>query len=470
MDYQEFVNKFDSMTCILSVEILPDGKYGDIRIVAGNKAYIDSIENAATLSASSMLDNKFEPNGLYTRYIPQDLNFEDFSYRSAVLHQALHTYIHPGRYDFWMHIIFMPLKSDEPGIGYCTYSQELSTTADTELMSEVSYKTASDVLKTCIKLRSTADFKETMDEVIKDIREICNAASCRILLTDFLERTCTVLCEDMAQDSAQIKMSEYIGNDFFDIVETWMSTIAGSTCFIAKSEQEMNVLKERNPLWYNSLKSANVESIVLFPLEYNEEILGFIWATNFDTESTTRIKETLEITAFFLASEIANHQLLNRLEILGSVDLLTGVKNRNAMNNRVDRLVAGTDTITSSLGVVFADLNGLKRVNDQEGHSAGDNMLKCAAEILKEVFYDGEIYRAGGDEFMIITTDLQETEFDDRVNKLRLYSDKSDVVNLAVGASFADENINILPAMRLADTRMYIDKEDFYRMHPDLKR
>lgn len=470
MDFQEFVNRFDPMTCILSVEILPDGKYGNIRIVAGNQAYVDSIENAATISASSMLDNKFEPNCLYTRYIPHDLNFEDFCYRSAVQHQALHTYIHPGRYDFWMHIILMPLKSDDPGIGYCTYSQELSTTADTDLMSEVSYETASDVLKTCIKLRSTADFEETMDAVIKDIRQICNAASCRIILTDFLERSVSVLCEDMEPDSGMQNMSSYIDNDFFDIIDTWMGTIAGSTCLIVKNEHEMDVLKNRNPVWYESLKNANVNSIVLFPLEYNDEILGFIWASNFDTENATRIKETLEITAFFLASEIANHQLLNRLEILGSVDLLTGVKNRNAMNNRVDRLVSGTDTIKSSLGVVFADLNGLKRVNDQEGHSAGDNMLKCAAEILKDVFYDGEIYRAGGDEFMVITTDLPEDEFNNRLDGLRLCSERSEVVNFAVGASFADENINILPAMRLADTRMYIDKEDFYRMHPDLKR
>ena len=470
MNFQDFVNHFDPMTCVMSVEKLPDGKYGEIRIVAGNQAYIDSIENADTLSAASMLDNVFVPNSLYTRYVPHDLNFEDFCYRSAVLHQALHTYIHPERYDFWMHIILMPLQSDDPNIGYCTYTQELTKQPDTRLMADLSYDTASDVLKTCIKLRSTADFKDTMDTVIRDIREICDASTCRILLTNFHERKCSILCEDMDIAAGQKKMSAYINDKFFDIVETWMGTIAGSTCFIAKNEQDMDVLKQRNPVWYESLKNAGVNSIVLFPLDYNGEILGFIWASNFDIDNTTRIKETLELTTFFLASEIANNQLLHRLEVLSAVDLLTGVKNRNAMNNRVDMLISGAEVVDHSLRIVFADLNGLKRVNDQQGHSAGDNMLICAADILREVFYDSDIYRAGGDEFMVILTDIEEQELNDRISTLRALSDKSDVVNFAVGYSFSENDINILSAMRLADTRMYIDKEDFYRMHPDLKR
>ena len=45
MDYQQFVNGFELTTCIISVEKFPDGGYGNIRIVAGNKPYIDSIEN-----------------------------------------------------------------------------------------------------------------------------------------------------------------------------------------------------------------------------------------------------------------------------------------------------------------------------------------------------------------------------------------------------------------------------------------
>lgn len=51
-------------------------------------------------------------------------------------------------------------------------------------------------------------------------------------------------------------------------------------------------------------------------------------------------------------------------------------------------------------GIIFADLNGLKICNDTKGHKAGDELLKKAAALLKEIFNEDEIYRSGGDEAM----------------------------------------------------------------------
>ena len=85
MDLQKFVDGFELTTCIISVERFPDGSYGNIRIVAGNKAYIDSIEDPRNGAAAHMLDNKFIPGSPYERYIPKDLNFEQTCYRCAFL-------------------------------------------------------------------------------------------------------------------------------------------------------------------------------------------------------------------------------------------------------------------------------------------------------------------------------------------------------------------------------------------------
>ena len=65
MDLQALADSFESMTCIMSVEVFPDGSYGNIRIVAGNKPYVNSIENSNSLCFSDMLDNKFVPNSPY---------------------------------------------------------------------------------------------------------------------------------------------------------------------------------------------------------------------------------------------------------------------------------------------------------------------------------------------------------------------------------------------------------------------
>ncbi|MCR5199576.1 MAG: hypothetical protein K6C38_00505 [Saccharofermentans sp.] len=65
----------------------------------------------------------------------------------------------------------------------------------------------------------------------------------------------------------------------------------------------------------------NIRSFVLFPLKSGEQIIGYIWTLNFNTEDTVKIKETLELTTFFIGSEIANRLLMEHLRVLISVDM-----------------------------------------------------------------------------------------------------------------------------------------------------
>ena len=80
-----------------------------------------------------------------------------------------------------------------------------------------------------------------------------------------------------------------------------------------------------------------VDSLVIFPLKYNGCLLGYIWATNFDVKNTVKIKEVLELATYFIGSEIAGYRMLKRLELLGTIDVLTGTLNRNAMNDRISQ-------------------------------------------------------------------------------------------------------------------------------------
>jgi diguanylate cyclase (GGDEF)-like protein len=462
MDLNEFVKQFKPMTCIISVETFPDGSYGNIRIITGNEPYLASTQRS--------FGKEFVPDMPYEHYMLKDLNFEDFCYRCAVLGKTLHTYIHPERFDFWISLTMIPVASDKENIHYCAYTQELSKKADSELMSDLSVETSNAVIRTCIKLKGADDFQETMNEVIADIRDICDASHCCILLSDFTNRKCSVLCEALSATTTLASMKKYVNDDFFAIVDTWPDTIAGSTCVIIKDDHDWAVLKERNPVWYESMLSAGAESIVLFPLRAGSDILGFIWAINFNVENVVQIKETLELTSFILASEVATHQLFKRLEQTSSMDVLTGVFNRNAMNNRVDSLCAGEPKKpVTNVGIVFADLNGLKRVNDNQGHYAGDLLLKNAALILQKHFQGCEIYRAGGDEFMILAPDIPEERLEEMIEELRADTSDPDSVCFALGSSTASAE-SIRKALRAADERMYADKKEFYHLHPELKR
>ena len=125
-------------------------------------------------------------------------------------------------------------------------------------------------------------------------------------------------------------------------------------------------------------------------------------------------------------------------------------------------LYYGIGAISSLVGGKLADLNGLKPVNDIEGHNAGDNLLKRAAQILKDTFPDGEIYRAGGDEFVVVETDKPEESLQARVDKLREKSKEKDCVSFAIGFYHDGSGGDIRKAMHEADVLMYEDKKLHY--------
>ncbi|MCR4787109.1 MAG: EAL domain-containing protein [Lachnospiraceae bacterium] len=464
MDFQTIVDSLPIMACVVSVERLDGDDYGKFRIVTGNKAYIDSIENPAP--GTQMLTDKFTPNAEYTTYLTRDLNFEDACINSAVKKKCLHSYAHPDRMPVWFNMFFLPLWPDEGNLSYCIYMMEINFEADSKQFSSISGEMASSVLETTIRLRGTNDFSSAIKDVVAGIRELCGAEHCCILTMNEIERYCEVLGEDFAEGSPLLPMDRYLDEEFYEIAESWESTIAGSNCLIVKNKRDMDVIKERNPVWHASLTGAGAQNIVLFPLKSRNQLLGYMWALNFDSERADKIKQTLELTTFIVGSELGNYLLLERFRILSSKDMLTGVMNRNEMNNYVDSLCRG-EKENESVGVIFADLNGLKAVNDLEGHNAGDLLLKNAASVLKEVFDEKEIFRAGGDEFSIIVTGIDQDGLDAKIEKIRTCCEKYDNLFFALGGAVETDSRYVRLALRSADERMYEDKKLFYEKHPD---
>ena len=466
MNFQSIVDSIPTAACVISVEKLDGDNYGKIRIVTGNRPYLDTIEHPAENLA--MLTRKFVPNSDYTDYLTRDMNFEDASYNAAVKKKCLHSYAHPARFDVWFNMSFIPLFPDDGNICYCMYIMEINFKPDAKRMSTISADIASSVLETCIKLRSPDDFKETMQSICVDIRDLCDSEHCCILLMDNEKRSCSVLCEAFSQDTKLLPMEKYVDDAFYDIADSWKDTIAGSNCLIVKNQHDMDIVKERNPVWHSSITAAGGKTIVLFPLEFKGELLGYIWAINFSDDKAETIKETFELTTFILASELYSYRMMEKLHILSSTDMLTGVMNRNEMNNYVDALAKRPSN--ESVGVVFADLNGLKAVNDGEGHVAGDTLLKNAANALREVFAVHEIFRAGGDEFVVILTNITGEELNEKAEKLRKVTEKYDNLVFAIGTAYENDVKDLRLALHNADERMYADKKHYYELHPEKKR
>ena len=236
------------------------------------------------------------------------------------------------------------------------------------------------------------------------------------------------------------------------------------------SYSEIRIIEERDPVWFRSMTNYGIRNMLLTAVRYDHALVGFIWATNFDTQRTLGIKETLELTTFMLAASIAHHHLVSRLEVMSRTDSLTQVLNRNAMNERVDKLIADPDSRPETLGVAFADLNGLKAVNNSGGHEAGDLLLQNAAALLKVVFGNYEIYRSGGDEFVIFCPGISRERLDESVARLRVLAENTPDVRYAIGTEWVGGSYDILAAMQAADKNMYQDKRDYYLCHPEKNR
>ncbi|MBO4784650.1 MAG: GGDEF domain-containing protein [Lachnospiraceae bacterium] len=461
MDYQLFVNNLKKLACVISVKINPDGTHSEPCIEAANELYLKSV---------NVNPKDFVAGRPYYEYIFRDYNFEAMTLRCIFENRLIHSYVNAERYNAWMDIFMMPLVSDDENIGYSLFSYDMTPNVEADKLSDLTAQTAAQVIKTSVKLHETSDFKAAMESVIDDIRITCKANRCCVLLTDLKNKTATVLAHSIVEGEDARRMEDYLDDNFFKIIESWEDLIAGSNCYIIHDEAELEELKKKNEAWYNSLKMAHVTNLVLYPLRANDETIGYIWATNFDASNTINIKQILEITTFLLAAEINNYLLYERMKAQSVTDSLTNVLNRNAMNNRITDIVNGDYVIKNPYGVAFVDLNGLKATNDREGHRVGDQLLKDAAELLKENFEGTDIYRVGGDEFLIIVENKKEEEFNSMIDNVRKCSEESDRIKFAIGSCFVDASFEVREALHIADENMYKEKEKFYINHPEFNR
>ena len=459
MSYSLDLEKYNSCTCIMSVEVFPDGKYGNIRIKDGNMAH-----RMAILRDTG---HDFIPDTLYDKSFPKDLNFEDYCYRCAIEQRQLHTYVSLYEMGLWLEMYMQPLISDEENVGYCIYSYNVTPSQNTRSMSDLSPETASAVLSSCIKLMGNTDFDNALKAVLYDILDICGAYRCCVIQLDHDNEICNILGDAYLPGFPSFLRTYEIRKEFYRLSCTFEETLGGSTCLILKNEQDMLWIKEKNPAWYESLKTYEVKSMVLFPLRFNRRVVGYIWASNFNVDNTVKIKEVLELTTFFMASAIVNHDLVKKLEVMSNMDVLTGTYNRNAMNNRVLAYDSDDAEKKKGLGIVFVDVNSLKSINDRKGHVEGDKLLVKAARIIKDIFDGKEIYRAGGDEFMVISVNPLKEEFEAKIRRLREMEEKDEDVSFAIGAYYEEKDADIRYCMRIADERMYEDKEKYYEKYPD---
>lgn len=220
---------------------------------------------------------------------------------------------------------------------------------------------------------------------------------------------------------------------------------------------DLENIREDDPLQYENLKRQGIHSLVVVPLYDDGKVIGFYGVDNPPVRLLQFASNMLQIVGHFIVSSIKRRNLVRKLEKLSYSDQLTDLGNRHAMVDYTKKLPK-----EKPLGTIYCDITGLKRVNDSEGHEAGDRLIVRACDSLRQVFQGYGLFRIGGDELLALCSDITEEELQKKVQELRRTAEKNHVV-LAIGTmwqSKAEEDIDWM--LKVSEKRMYEDKAKYY--------
>jgi diguanylate cyclase (GGDEF)-like protein len=112
------------------------------------------------------------------------------------------------------------------------------------------------------------------------------------------------------------------------------------------------------------------------------------------------------VTVVVLSLREQVRRLVTRLDKLATHDSLTGALNRGAFEQRLEAELARTERSGASCGLVVLDVDHFKRINDSQGHAAGDRALQALSAAVAEAKRRSDIFgRVGGEEFAVALPD-----------------------------------------------------------------
>lgn len=167
-----------------------------------------------------------------------------------------------------------------------------------------------------------------------------------------------------------------------------------------------------------------------------------------------------ELLTHLIANPMINHQLLDRQKYLRSRDELTGLLNHYSLMRYVEGL---SEETLISLGVVCIDINGLRRVNREQGMVQGDRIVKMAAGILTESYPGLPVYRISGDEFLVICENFDQSAFLSGIENLREKIGERLPSGLSIGSFWTDHDMHLEELLHYANEQLQLEKQNYYK-------
>ncbi len=309
----------------------------------------------------------------------------------------------------------------------------------------------SNTLIQCIKsLSSYTDINIAINSLLQTLNTYFDGDRTYLFELNYEKQTISNTYEYTAEGIS--KEIDHLQDVPLSVIATWIRKFEEEGSFYI-SHIDKDVHKDSDT--YKILEAQGIESLVAVPLVENDVIIGFLGVDN--PKQNYRDLSLLSSTTFFILDSLERRKYQQSLERLSFEDTLTELYNRNKFNQILEQHQKNS---YHSLGVAYFDLNGLKAMNDQLGHTAGDNFIRNTASIIKKEF-GNNAYRIGGDEFTVIVPDISKTDFNEAISRISSMF-KENHVSVSIGTSWAAEENEVSKQLHEADIRMYADKEHYY--------
>ncbi len=293
------------------------------------------------------------------------------------------------------------------------------------------------------ELTGQRQVQDAMHETEKNMRALLNAVTESLLLAD---KNGTVLtANETFAKRLHIGVDKVIGTNYFDLLPADTAK--------ARRKQAEIAIRSGKPVRFEDMRNKRLIDQVIYPV--------------FDSEG--RVARL----AFFGADITRRREMEKELESMALTDQLTGLFNRRGFFTLAKRELKRAERSAKGMLLFFADLDGLKNINDRFGHKEGDRALIAAAKILAQTFRTSDIVsRIGGDEFAILVIDADESlmakfllrlhRLTDNLNARKAVKEK---VAISIGHAVYDPRkpVTLDELLSSADQQMYKMKKIKYR-------
>ena len=306
------------------------------------------------------------------------------------------------------------------------------------------------VLNSCVgKLNSDTDIDVGINNLLATVNDYFQADRTYVFEIDpdrdVLINTFEYICGQ--EVSAQMDNLQEVP---VSVIKVWMQNFRqGRSYYMSDLEQE------RGQPSYEMLKAQQVWRLLAVPLMKGGAMVGFLGVDN--PRAHYDDATLLASIQFFVTNSLDRKKQQAYLEKLSYRDMLTGLYNRNRY---IERLEAYKQVQDQQIGAIYIDLNGLKKVNDEQGHRAGDELIVRAAGTIAGIFAE-DAYRVGGDEFVVILLDVSREDFARKTEQLRRQMQKNGV-DASIGGVWQASTENLENLLRRADENMYREKKRYY--------